>query len=284
MIDHGRYPKKWAANLQTLLTAFAGEDRFPVNVTQLALDYSRQAFPNEPVRGVKGESIPGFEGALYPLEDVSGWAIVYNSAVSPGRRRFTIAHEFGHYLMHRSLMPKGFQCDESAVTFRDGADLEQEADTFAAYLLMPLDDYRKQIPPDAKPTLEELSALAERYGVSLIAVTLRWLEYTERRSMLVIGREGYVLWAKPSEPALKTGRYFRTRGDAPPIEIPSNAIALRSDLADLAREGVQHPAGVWFEEECLEYSVQSDRYDQTISLLHFPKYAPSRFDYLKART
>jgi Zn-dependent peptidase ImmA (M78 family) len=42
--------------------------------------------------------------------------------------------------MHRALLPDGIGCGERAVTFRDGVDVEQEADTFAAYLLMPLDD------------------------------------------------------------------------------------------------------------------------------------------------
>lgn len=279
MIDHGRRPKRWAGNLQTILAAYAGEDRFPVNVERLALDYSKHMFPNDPVRGVRGDRIPGFEGALYPLENGKGWAIVYNTAVSPGRKRFTVAHEFGHYLMHRTLMPNGFECDEASVTFRDGSDFEAEADTFAAYLLMPFDDCRSQISADAKPTLEDLSQLAERYGVSLIAATLRWLEYTERRSMLVIGREGYVLWSKSSASALKTNRYFRTRGNVPPIPIPGTSLAARKEFADMAREGVDHAAGVWFDEECLEYSVQSDRYDQTITLLHFPRHAPSFFEY-----
>ena len=81
------------------------------------------------------------------------------------RRRFTIAHEFDHYLMHRSLFPKGLECNEEAFTFRNGDKLEAEADTFAAYLLMLLDDFRWQIPAYADPTLDDLSAAAERYGV-----------------------------------------------------------------------------------------------------------------------
>jgi Zn-dependent peptidase ImmA (M78 family) len=40
--------------------------------------------------------------------------------------------------MHRSPFPKGLECNEEVVTFRNGDELEAEADTFAAYLLMPL--------------------------------------------------------------------------------------------------------------------------------------------------
>ena len=282
MIEHGRRPAKWAATLQTILSAFAGSARFPVDVETLAVNYSKQLYPADPIKAVRGEPIDGFEGALYPLDKGTGWAIVFNSAVSPGRRRFTIAHEFGHYLMHRTQAPTGFQCDERSVTFRDGDELEAEADMFAAYLLMPFDDCREQIRPDDRPTLDQLSVLAERYGVSLIAATLRWLEYTHRRSLLVISRDGYVLWSKSSLSALRTGRYFRTRGNAPPIPIPSSALTGRSDMADIGKEGTEHPAGVWFEEDCIEYTIRSDRYDQSITLLHLPKHALSMFDFKRS--
>lgn len=99
--------------------------------------------------------------------------------------------------------------------------------------------------------------------------------------MLVIGRDGHVRWSKSSTSALKSGRYFKTRGNVPPVPIPAASLAMRPDVVDLAREGTQHPAGVWYDEECLEYSIQSDRYDQTVTLLHFPKYAPSRFEFFR---
>lgn len=150
--------------------------------------------------------------------DGKAWAIIYNSGLSEGRRQFTIAHEFGHYLMHRSLHSEGIKCSEEAVTIRNGPELEKEADTFAAHLLMPLDDFRRQLPPDFIPTLDDL---ANRYGVSLISCILRWLEYTERRSMLVISRDEFVLWSKSSDPAFRTRLYIRTRS-GPPIQVPTD--------------------------------------------------------------
>ena len=61
-----------------------------------------------------------------------------------------------------------------------------------------------------------------RYRVSLIAAVLRWLEYTNRRAVLVVSREGFILWARSSEPALKSGAFFRT--SAGPIEIPAGSL------------------------------------------------------------
>ncbi len=276
MTDHGRKPIRWANDLNTLLAAVAaatGQPRFPVRVADLAVEISRSRFPNSPITAVEGGSLGDFEGALYPMPDRKGWAILYNTDVSPGRKHFTIAHEFGHYLMHRPLFPEGIECSEESVTFRDGPELEAEADEFAAYLLMPLDDFRRQLPPDAVPSFDDLSAAAARYGVSLIACILRWLEYTSRRSMLIIARDGFVLWAKSSKPAYRTGLFIRTR-KAPPHEIPTNSLMSRDDLADRGRDGVDHPAGVWFNEPCTEIALHSDKYDQSLALLHYSKSDP----------
>jgi IrrE N-terminal-like domain len=128
MTDHGRRPIRWANDLNTLLAAVAaetGQPRFPVSVTDLALEISRSRFPDSPIIAVEGGSLGDFEGALYPVPDRKGWAILYNNEVSPGRRHFTIAHELGHYLMHRPLFPKGIQCSEESVTFRDGPELSE---------------------------------------------------------------------------------------------------------------------------------------------------------------
>lgn len=275
MSDHGRKPVRWANDLQAILAAVFGEGRFPVPIEDVAAEYSRKRFPGDPVVAIEGRELGTFEGALYPVQERKGWAIIYNTAVSEGRRRFTIAHEFGHYLMHRKELPEeGLECSEQAITFRDGLDLEQEADAFAAYLLMPFDDFRRQLPADIAPDLDTLSTLATRYGVSLISCIIRWLEYTERRSMIVVSRDGFVLWSKSSQSALRTGLFFRTRR-GPTTEVPSASLVHRRDFSDIARDGVQHPAGVWFSEECTEITVHSDKYDQVITVLHFGR-APSR--------
>jgi len=268
MTDHGRKPARWANDLNAILDVTHTRKRFPVPVEELALEYSRLKFPSDPIVAIDGGQLPNFEGALYSVHDGKAWAILYNEAVSDGRRRFTIAHEFGHFLMHRTLRPDGFRCSEKDVTFRAGVDMEQEADTFAAYLLMPFNDFRERLPADVVPSLDDLSAMAERYGVSLISCIVRWLEYTERRSMLVISIDDYILWSKSSDTAFKSGLYYKTRGVVP-VEVPSQSLVSRKDMADIAREGVEHPAGVWLGESCTEITIHSDKYGQTITILHY---------------
>lgn len=101
-----------------------------------------------------------------------------NSAHDRKRQRFTIAHELGHYCLHRIV---GVHVDR--VKYRNsrssaGTDFEEiEANAFAAELLMPSDFIRREmkqysfidlIGPDA--TVE---SLANKFEVSTQAMTIR---------------------------------------------------------------------------------------------------------------
>ena len=259
-------PRAWAAHLNKILTAtLSGPDRFPVKVRELALEYSANVYPKDPIRRVEGAQLPGFEGALIPIVGAKpGWGIAYNNDIrSAGRIRFTQAHEFGHYLVHRSRYPGGISCSEDDVV-RGLGGIEREADQFAADLLMPFDDFRKQIGARELVTIDRLSECAIRYGVSLISATLRWLAYTERRGVLVVSRDGYMLWSRSSDAAWRTGAFFRTSGE--PVPIPDQSLAAQFDAA-LSREGAKLARGIWFGEEVTEISVHSEHYDIVLSLL-----------------
>ena len=264
-------PQRWAIEISKLWRAVAGATRFPVDVEAIAPDLSAARFSSDPVIAIKGGALSNFEGALYPLGDpATGWAIIYNeNGVSLGRKRFTISHEFGHYLLHRTRLPKGIECDEKVITRREGKGIEKEADDFAAGLLMPLDDFRARIGPEDKPSLDDLVGAAQRYGVSLMASALRWLEYTNRRAVFVVSCDGGAKWARSSDPAFKTGRFFRTAAET--FMLPDASLAVQGKFdADGKASGVL-PAGIWFPEEVEETSLFTKRYDITLTLLHLPK-------------
>ncbi len=262
---------RWATDLTKLLTLACGEDRFPVDVERLAFEVSMSRFPRDPIKGIKGESLKNFEGALFPVgEPIDGWAIIYNDAgISPGRRRFTVAHEFGHYLAHRHRLPDGIRCDAKSIDRRDGQGIEKEADEFAAYLLMPFDDFRSRVDPSDKPDIDALIGCADRYGVSLTAAILRWLEYTHRRAVMVVSRDGGALWAKSSQPAFQSGRFLRTKAET--YLLPEASPAASGSFDATGRACLTHGPDVWFPEETEELSVRSERFDLTITLLHLPK-------------
>lgn len=275
-------PIRQANDISVVLNAAFGENRFPVRVKQLAIDYSHQRFPDDPLTDVLGGDLPGFEGALCPAEEgKTGWGILYNKSISsPGRINFTLAHEFGHYLLHRTAYPDGIYCSEEDMRAWDSESrqVEAEANEFAATLLMPFDDYRRQIAAGAKTDLETLSECASRYDVSLQAAILRWLQYTTRRAVLVVSRDGFVLWARSSEPALKTGAFIRT-ANQPPVPIPDNSLAANRQLAARSNNRAEHNARVWFGEPCEESVLFSDRYDIAMSLVMLGA-ARSRYEQL----
>lgn len=270
-------PVRWAIDLSVLLNTVMGADRFPVDVSGLALEYSKQRYPDDPISLIRGDVLPDFDGALYRAPTgKKGWGIFYNHALSSkGRINFTLAHEFGHYLMHRLAYPEGIRCGDQDVVRWDSeyGQVEHQANVFAANLLMPLDDYRRQISARAEVDLDMISACADRYRVSLVAAILRWLEYTERRAVLVVSRDGYILWARSSAAALRTGAFFRTSGS--PIPVPGQSLVGRQDQSADGRTGADLPAGIWFREDVREMTIFADQYDFAISLLSLPnEYKP----------
>lgn len=272
-------PERWAFEITHVLNAAYGAERFPIDIPLVAREYSKQRFPDDPIMDVKGDDLPNFDGALFRLPSGrKGWGIIYNNAVtSAGRINFTLAHEFGHYLLHRLTHPRGIRCGQQEMVRWDSefGQVEHQANQFAANFLMPLDDFRRQIPASSKVDIEMLRACADRYNVSLIAAALRWLAYTEKRAILVVSRDGFILWARSSEPALRTGAFFKTsRG---PIEIPASSLPLNpTDLVG-GRGEMEHPPGAWLPEPTREITILSEQYDFSLSLLLLEDALPPHF-------
>jgi hypothetical protein len=269
-------PERWAFEITRLLNAVFGVDRFPIDIPLVAKEYTAQRFPDDPIISVAGDDLPNFDGALFRAPTGrKGWGIIYNNAISSrGRINFTLAHEFGHYLLHRLAYPDGFRCGEQDFVRWDSAygQIEHQANIFAANLLMPLDDFRRQIAATAKIDLDTIYHCADRYRVSLIAATLRWLSYTEKRAVLVVSRDGFILWARSSEPAFKSGAFFKP--SAGPIEIPAASPAANQDLLLDGRASIDHCAGIWFRESVREMTIFAEQHDFALSLLILDDSAP----------
>ena len=277
-------PHSWANRLTKILSlhqAAHGLPRFPIDVAALAQDFSQQVFPEAPITIVKGLRLSkGVEGMLMPHPSGSGeWGIVYNESIrSTGRRNFTLAHELGHYLLHRQTNPRGLQCTNRNMAEWDEARnrIEGEANTFASYLLMPLDDFRAQI-KGRVIDIGVMTELSDRYAVSLTAAILKWMTITDKRAMIVVGKEGFIDWAWSSEPLLRSGVFYRARQEV--TELPPASLAAQEVDSDTGRHGHHHPAGVWLGSEPVrEMTVFSPGNEMSISLLLYPDHAPSRWE------
>lgn len=143
-----------------------------------------------PVDVVSIAEAHGVEVRLEELEDaVSGMLVVHgdrpiigvNATHHPNRRRFSIAHELGHYLLHRE---EDRVFIDAAVYFRrEGATAttwtqEKEANAFAAELLLPERRVRDEWRADPIDVFDDVAIKrwADRFGVSPQALLIRLTE------------------------------------------------------------------------------------------------------------
>lgn len=264
-------PKAAGIRLAKIWRAVHG-DTFPIDVSWLAKEYSQQVSPDAAIAEVSAvEDLEGFEGGLFWLPQRRVWALLYRPHPDvPGRTNFTVGHELGHFVLHRTTI-KEFRCSTDAVLGHGSGrykEIERDADVFASYLLMPIDDYRGRV-SGKRITLELLSECGKRYGVSLTAAALKWLEFTEACAAIVFARDGFIKWFRASDSA----RYVGLRNLRPGTQLPaaSAAAAGYGQLsAEECRSGISFPPKVWAPERGgVEMGLLSDRYDLTISLLLF---------------
>jgi hypothetical protein len=98
--------------------------------------------------------------------------ILVRTACNAYQRRFGIAHEIGHWVMHRLLL------EDRSISKADQAELEVEANLFAAALLMPADLLEETCTDIGLASLDlsSLNWLARLFFVSPEALQLR-LDY-----------------------------------------------------------------------------------------------------------
>lgn len=150
------------------MRAAAGASAFPVDVEHIArhlrIEVVHRRFPAE----------DRTSGALLRREGSA--IIVVNAAHPHTRKRFTVAHELGHFSLHDDeVHVDQFRNDQSS----EGTHVKEvEANAFAAELLMPEDEARRLVVPMSMLALDfhaeqALDKTARHFGVSRDALTWR---------------------------------------------------------------------------------------------------------------
>ena len=209
-------PLSSKAYANTLVKAWG--KRFPIDVRQIALEYS--APQKDPIAKIEALPVPldNFEGALLRSGKGVKWGIAYSAFIrEEGKVNFTVAHELGHYLLHRKA--DSILCTEEDLrdftrAKQNAQNIEQEANEFASYLLMPMNDFRAQVNGDAVD-MELITHCATRYGTSLTASSLKLIEFIDRPVICISSRAGIVRWSRSSEAALTAGLYLRRGTQVP---------------------------------------------------------------------
>lgn len=113
-----------------------------------------------------------------------------------GKKRFTIAHEIGHLILHRSVQPV-FLDNESTLEYFQKGHQETEANEFASELLMPEEQFRSEC-KGKKFSPDLLRHLAEKFQTSITSTAYRYFEHGSHPICLVYSYNNKVLyWKRP---------------------------------------------------------------------------------------
>ena len=252
------------------------------------LEIVRQMLPSTPYgAGVREIKPPveiigdAFEGVLArDPDDHAVWGIAYNGKARGERQRFTIAHELGHFILHRS-QKQSFNCDSQSVhTGIDGLrQIEREADEFASNLLMPGDLLREWI-SNQRIDLHVLSAIAKRFQVSFEALCIRFIKFTKQRAILVYWDNGFVKYEWRSSSAVRTRARIRRNGD-PQEPLPGTLAADTS--VEQEWDGTEMSAAIWCPEEAAHMKLWEFKHsygarDRILTLLLLESAEPRSWD------
>lgn len=203
------------------------------------------------IREIQHLQTAGFEGGLITDKERSVGAILVRKGVGIHRRRFTIAHELGHFLIihHRPVdEEKGFLCDRQSMSNWDRRSkdayvrMEAEANQFAALILMPPPFLRPMLNGEKWPSLGTIEKIQKRFGVSKEAAARTYAEYTDNVAVVVCKDRKYLYSYRN-----RKFPWITLRNGQP---IPADSLLHKSDKTS----GITHS-----DETAAEYWIDTER-------------------------
>jgi hypothetical protein len=147
---------------------------------------------------IKEVDSDGFDGALVRRSSGRGGRILVKRDIrEQGRKRFTTAHEIGHYLLHKDADSLSCGVKEIANWTNLGANPEHEADEFASELLLPTAEMKPLIGTQW-PSLQLVSDVATEFDASLTATIRKYCDVATQSCAGVWVKDSRVEWFCPS--------------------------------------------------------------------------------------
>jgi hypothetical protein len=209
------------------------------------------------VREVDSE---GFEGALVRSSlGMKGIIFVKRSTREFSRKRFTIAHEIGHYILHSEQ--EKLSCGSSDIEDLGGdqPDMERQADEFASELMLPSPEVRQRIGKEW-PSIHVVTSISEFFDVSLTASARKYCDVASQSCAAVWIQEGKIRWFHPS-PSFK---YWVRVGD----EIGYDSLAAQVVRGKTVSDEMEEvPAEDWISSSWLKEGSQIK--EQSIAMPYY---------------
>ena len=142
---------------------------------------------------IEERGLASSEGELV-YKDGIGIISVDKKISEPGQKRFTIAHELGHYFNSGKKDGSYFCSGLDIRGIRQNIKAEIDANEFAAELLMP-EEWFKDYSKGKRFEKKVLEGLAEQFYVSLSAAALRYAEVGTHPVAVIMSKDGIVKWS-----------------------------------------------------------------------------------------
>lgn len=206
--------------------------------------------PVEDIAWDKGAEIihGGLRGATARLTMLDERAVIRVSdrTESAGRFRFSVAHELGHFLLHRAQLPEFCQ-ELDFHAWQSSRPIEQESNVFASELLLPTEMVRPICEVD-DVDFAPVRQLAALFDVSLTAAAIRFVTFCPVPCALVMSDARNIRWSWPN--ASWKGTLRRT-GDP----LHAQSLAARVLRQELALEEDSVNANTWIDEDDLDMDL-----------------------------
>lgn len=125
-----------------------------------------------------------------------GGSIRVKAGLPPGRKRFTIAHEIGHAVLHPLIAHSAEHSSRDFTIWNDSSE-ESDANVFAAELLMP--DFLFKVRCRGKtPSLAVIDVLSSEFQTSFMATAFQYIQYTNEQVALVVSKDDRIQFVRRS--------------------------------------------------------------------------------------
>ena len=167
------------------------------------------------------------------------------------RKRFSLAHELGHWNYHRG---RSFECrvDDWIESYNSKPIEEKEADKYASELLMPTYLFEPLAKTIKRPTFDGVKELADKFNTSLTATAIRLVNMNVWPLLLVSHSRNGRVWFSRSKDVPE--RWF------PQKELNQDSMAFDMLFGTEERARPQKiPADAWFDiREAERYDIIED--------------------------
>lgn len=168
---------------------------------------------------IRDIDVDTFEGALVANPEKTSGVIGAKVGLNPRRRRFTIGHELGHFLIRSHGATMQCKTADMREQRRDtpAHKREYEANRFSAGLLMPKPMFVKDVDALGSADVTHAKALSDLYHVSLEATANRYAELTSDSCAFVFSKDGLIRYARASRSMPQLG--IRSGDQLPPASL-----------------------------------------------------------------